>query len=211
MLVRTTLILFSLLSVTQADIWLETPSGFYVLSLDSSGAPTTPVLAPNITGYEFMGKAPKNPPKLPPTKDAWGLAALSAIQANLIQNDPNYDGNASKLYVVYTEIGKKVQKNELKDKDVPGFLDMGFKVAVGSSITHWTPWKNSIGNAFNNIVFKNSQERGQALIDIGVGVGSTSNAATTDWIKIFIEVILPKIIEGASFMEILLAIIQALF
>ncbi len=215
MLIRTTLILFSLLS--QADIWLETPSGFYVLSLDSFGNPIN-IPAPNITGYELMGDAPEvptdpptDPTNPPPTVDQWGLVALSAAQANLVVGDNDRDGNASKLFLVYTEIGKKVQKNIIADNKVAAALDVGFRIALGGSVSNWTPWKDSIGEDFNKINFANSQQRGQALIDIGIGVGSTSNAAITDWTKLFIDVILPKIISGASFIEILFAIIQELF
>jgi len=149
----------------------------------------------------------------PPTFSS--AAAFSAVQANLVQlNDPNYAVNASKVRTVYIEIGKKVQKQEIEDKDVANFLDLGFRVAVGSSITHWTSWKDSIGNKFNELykngTFKNSQDRGQGLIDIGTGVGSTSNEAVVDWTKIFLEIVLPKIMEGASLMEILFAVLLEL-
>ena len=63
---------------------------------------------------------------------------------------------------------------------------------------------------FNNTSFKNAQERGQGLIDIGTGVGLTSNAAVVDWTKLFLETILPMLMDGATFIEILFAIIQAI-
>lgn len=217
MIVRTTLILFSLLSIAQADQWLETPSGFYITTLNSTGQPIN-IPAPNITHYILMGEAPVDPvdpidpiDPPPPTDDTWGLVAFSAAQAKLVQpNDPNYAVNASKVRTVYIEIGKRVQKQEIADKDVANFLDLGFRVAVGSSITHWTPWKDEIGDKFNAVSWKNNQERGQGLIDIGTGVGSTSNEAVVDWTKIFIEIVLPMIIDGASLIEILFAVLLEL-
>ena len=46
-----------------------------------------------------------------------------------------------------------------------------------------------------NLDFSASKDAGQGLIDIGTGVGLTSNQANGTFLKLFIEVILPLILQ----------------
>lgn len=186
-------------SMVNADVWVIAPDGYYLLELDASGAPvTTPAIG--ITGHQFMGApdspAPPDTPDPPrPTDDRWGLVALSQTEA-LKVNDPNRNETAAKVGIAYREVGKLVQNGTIPKEALKASLQLAFNAATGNSKTFWAVWKAKTDEGYNAVDrFASSEEAGQGLIDIGLGASRTSNAAIGDWIKFFIEVILPLILS----------------
>ncbi len=186
-------------SMVNADVWVIAPDGYYLLQLDASGAPiTTPAVG--ITGHQFMGApdSPVPPPTDPPTDDKWGLVALSEAEAEKV-NDPNDPLNETggKVGAAYGEIGNLVQAGTIPKAFLKQSLQMAFDAAVGrGGKEHWQPWKDKTDAGYNAVDFENSTGAGQGVIDIGDGASRSSNAALSDiWLKIFLEFILPWILE----------------
>ena len=90
-MIRTVLVLVGALAMSgglRADVWVQSTSGFYVMTEDADGKPiTTP--APNVTGYVYTGTGdPTNPqPPSPPGEDRWGLVKKSFDAAELVTGD----------------------------------------------------------------------------------------------------------------------------
>ena len=193
---KTVMLWLAMASILNADVWVIAPDGYYLLKLDSSGAPIT-TLAVGITGHQFMG-APDSPvpPPVPPapTDDRWGLVALSEAEAKRV-NDPNRDETAAKVGIAYQEIGKLVQAGTIPKEAVKASLQLAFNAATGNSKTFWAAWKDKTDAALNGVNFTSADDAGQGVIDVGLGASRTSNAAIGDWIKFFIEVILPLILS----------------
>ncbi len=186
----------ALASMVNADVWVIAPDGYYLLKLDASGAPvTTPAIG--ITGHQFMGQ-PDSPdipdPPPPPSEDKWGLAALSESEAEKV-NDPNRAETAAKVGIAYQEIGKLVQDGTVPQDKLKAVLQLAFNAATGNSKTFWVAWQAKTAAGYKAVDFASAAEAGQGLIDIGLGASRTSNAAIGDWLKFFIEVILPLILS----------------
>ena len=192
---NTIMLWLAMASILNADVWVIAPDGYYLLTLDASGAPvTTPALG--VTGHQFMGApdspVPPDPPR--PTDDKWGLVALSQAEAEKV-NDPNRNETAAKVGGVYQEIGRLVQAGKIEEKKLEAIVWMAFNAATGNSKTFWQPWKDKTDAAHNAVNFSNSTDAGQGVIDRGIGASRTSNAAIGDWLKFFLEVILPWILD----------------
>lgn len=182
-------------SMINADVWVIAPDGYYLLKLDDSGAPiTTPAVG--ITGHQFMGQpdSPDIPDPPGPTEDKWGLVALSQTEAMKV-NDPNRDETAGKVGIAYQEIGKLVQDGTVPKDKLKAVLQLAFNAATGNSKTFWVGWKAKTDAGYNAVDFSSAADAGQGLIDIGLGASRTSNTAIGDWLKFFIEVILPLILS----------------
>lgn len=194
---KTIMLWLAMAGMVNADVWVIAPDGYYLLTLDASGAPIT-TLAVGITGHQFMGApdSPAPPPTDPPTDDRWGLVALSEAEAEKV-NDPKHKETAAKVGGAYQEIGKLVQAGDIPKNRLEAVLYMAFNAAAGTSKTFWQPWKDNTQAAYNadTIEFSNAIEAGQGVIDIGLGASRTSNAAIGVWLKFFLEVILPWILD----------------
>ena len=190
----------ALAGIVNADVWVIAPDGYYILSLDANGAPVT-TRAIGITGHQFMG-APDTPegPDLPvpPTQDKWGLVKLSETEANKV-NNPNDPKNATggKVGVAYGEIGKLVQAGTIPRGAQKQALQMAFNATVGrEGKEHWQPWKDKTDDGLNAAEFSSSADAGQGIIDVGLGASLSSTAALSDiWLRIFLEFILPWILD----------------
>ncbi len=182
-------------SMVNADVWVIAPDGYYLLKLDSDGAPiTTPAVG--ITGHQFMGQpdSPDIPDPPGPTEDKWGLVALSQTEAEKV-NDPKRNETAAKVGGVYQEIGRLVQAGKIEEERLEATLQMAFNAATGDSKVFWVGWKDKTDEAHNAVNWSNFTDAGQGVIDRGIGASRTSNAAIVDWLKFFLEVILPWILE----------------
>ena len=184
-------------SMVNADVWVIAPDGYYLLQLDADGAPVT-TSAVGITGHQFMG-APDSPVPIPPdpqppTDDKWGLVALSQTEAMKV-NEPNRNETAAKVGASYNEIGKLVQNGTIPKEAVKASLQLTFNAATGSSKIFWAAWKTKTDAALNAVNFSSAEDAGQGVIDIGLGASRSSNAAIGDWLKFFIEVLLPWILQ----------------
>lgn len=194
---KTVLLWLAMAGILNADVWVIAPDGYYLLTLDASGAPiTTPAVG--ITGHQFMGApdspVPVPPDPQPPTDDQWGLVKLSQTEAIKV-NDPNRNETAAKVGGAYQEVGKLVQAGTIPKNRLEAALQMAFNAATGNSKVFWQPWKDKTQDAYNAATFPNATAAGQGVIDIGLGASRTSNAAIGDWLKFFIEVILPWILK----------------
>ncbi len=186
-----------MVSMVNADVWVIAPDGYYLLTMDASGAPiTTPAVG--VTGHQLMGApdSPVPPPTDPPrpTDDRWGLVALSQSEAENV-NDPNRDETAAKVGIAYQEVGKLVQRGTIPKAAVKASLQLAFNAATGNSKTFWAGWKAKTDAALNAVNFSSADDAGQGVIDIGLGASRTSNAAIGDWIRFFREVLLPLILS----------------
>ena len=184
-------------SILNADVWVIAPDGYHLLKSDASGK-TSLTPAVGITGHQFMGSpdSPVPPPPDPPrpTDDKWGLVALSESEAEKV-NDPKHKETAAKVGGAYQEVGRLVQAGKIEEKRLEAVLQMAFNAATGTSKTFWQPWKDKTDDAHNAVNFSNSTDAGQGVIDRGIGASRTSNAAIGVWLKFFLEVLLPWILE----------------
>jgi len=199
-MLRSCVICLLLASFVQADIWIVSPAGYYVLSIDATG---TPILteAVGITAIHILGKPtdpipPKTPPQ-PPTDDKWGLVAASEKAAKVVVGDPDRNQTALKIGATYVLIGQQVQAGKISQDNLKTALTLGFGAASGSASKQWTSWRNTTRQAYNSKTFANAEEAGQGIIDLGIGATRSSDAAIGDgeFLKFFIEVLLPLIMK----------------
>ena len=153
---------------------------------------------------------PIDPPIDPPTNpDEWGLIALSESAAKTAEGDPNYRDTAAKLSVAYVALGKQYQDGKIKQDEIKAFLHFTFQFVTGDSEDWWKPWQSATQAKYNSSTFEDVQEASQGVIDIGIGVGRTSNAAIGDFLKRLLEFFefLRKLIDGfgAAELDVLLS------
>ncbi len=196
---RTSAIWLILAAVAHADIWIVSPAGYYVLSVDASGVPIL-TEAVGITAIHILGKPtdpiPPKPPQ-PPTEDKWGLVAASEAAARAVVGDADRNQTALKIGATYVLIGQQVQAGKISQANLKTALTLGFGAAAGSASKQWTSWRQTTQTAYNAQTFGNARDAGQGIIDIGLGATRSSDAAIGDgeFLKFFVEVLLPLIMQ----------------
>ena len=200
-MIRTAVVLLGALAMSgglRADVWVQSSSGFWVMTEDENGNPiTTP--APNVTGYVYTGTAdPTNPqPPQPPGEDRWGLVKKSFEAAEQVTGDETRDETAVKIGATYNAIGNEVQKGTIKQDQLKIALQLAYQAAVGGNAAAWSSWKSTTDAAYNGETFANALEAGQGLKDIGRGATQSGRGAIGDgtFLKFLIEVLIPLILE----------------
>ena len=186
-MIRTWIVLLGALAMSgglRADVWVQSSSGFWVMTEDENGNPiTTP--APNVTGYVYTGTAdptnPQPPQPPPPGGDRWGLIKVSREAANSVSDDPKRAETAAKIGAAYTAIGGMVKSGQIKRDQLKITLALSYSAAVGSAADAWQSWRTATDEAYNTAFGPSSKapaaDAGQGLIDIGTGVTQSGGSS----------------------------------
>lgn len=156
---------------------------------------STGILADHV--IRLSGNSPNIPIPIPDNPDRWGLTAVSETAALNVRGDPNRNETAGKLMAVYVTLGKQLQSGAVQSSQIKALLELSFQFATGSAEDAWRPWQTVTQKKFNSFQFTDTQKAGQGTIDIGVGVGRTSNApqhAIDDFFEWFLK-LLPFLIK----------------
>ena len=147
---------------------------------------------------QLSGDSPTDPDDPdPPTDDKWGLVAVSETAARAVAGDPNRSETAGKLGTAYISIGKQLQSGAITPAQLKPTLELTFRFVAGAAADQWKPWQEATQAKYNSVQFTDEQLAGQGLIDIGIGAVRASDNALGDgtFLKFFLEVILPLILE----------------
>lgn len=180
---------FLLMSSTllAGDKLIVTSNGYWLLTMNN-GTPTLTLT--NIDSLIYLDTIPGPGPPSPDDT----LINISYTSAKLVV-DTNKSANAAKLSGAYLGLSQAIKAGTIPTNKIQEAVNITYKLTLGTATTNWDPWKQTTDNALRNMKLTDPILAAQALEDISIGVSKASTEANGEWIRFFIETILPILLK----------------
>jgi len=185
------MILFLIMSTTllAGDKLIITSTGYWLLT-NNNGIPVTKTTT--IDGIIYLnGNIP--PPTTPPDSNST-LTNISYTAAKLV-TDPNKSSNAAKLSGAYLGLSQTIKQGTIPTNKIQDALNITYKLTLGTATINWDSWKTATDNALKALQLTLPDTAAEALEDISIGVAKVSTEANGEFLKFFLEVILPILLQ----------------